>query len=113
MFTFKMYGASDDLIELEGVGGAWDMTDDEDDVMGPKGSYTAEFSVSEGKALFMVDGELYIKAEYTRGAIWAFMPYVINEKTIFPADMRINSNGVGSMYLEIFCDKLPRVIRIK
>ena len=117
MPTVKFWGASDDLVEIEGCTSARDFTttsEQDENVVGLQNS--AEFNIP-GKATFIVNGQVIVKAEYTNIGVWAFTAYTSLEDTPYPdwtTTIHQSKQCDYSMELSIeIPDELVQVHRIK
>ena len=108
MTTLKFWGASDDLIEVEGCTYAIDHTLNEDEqVNGPNN--TAEFTVYND-AIFMVTagraGQIFVTATYSNLGLWIFSAYQINEDNPYPDDWvtTLAQSATSSYSMELSID---------
>ena len=106
MTTVKFWGASDDLVEVEGCSYAIDYTNEDEQVSGPNN--TAEFSVYNN-ALFLVDaghaGQIFVTATYNNLGFWVFTAHHMQNACPYPSDwataLMQSPNSIHSMQLVI------------
>ncbi len=106
MTTIIFWGASDDLVEVEGCSYAIDYTNEDEQVSGPNN--TAEFSVYKD-ALFMVNagtaGQIFVTATYNNLGLWIFAAHHMQDESPYPTDwittLTQAPNSMHSMQLSI------------
>ena len=91
MKTIRMYGASDDLVEVEGTDSAIDRTaapDNSENVAGP-GGQGGEFNVTSEEATFIIGGQVRVFSVYD--GTWSFAVGMVDEDTPLPWPVRVQA----------------------
>lgn len=117
--TVKMYGYSDDLVEVEGVSSARDITDHEqdgDDYPEASGN-RAEYNIYK-PASFVINNQIRVEAQYTPIGTWVFAPGLVEDGAEWPNwPVRLSAfpDNDYAMQLEIDIpdDEEARIVRVR